>query len=172
VAILQLAAAFLWSWIVIPAERLVAVVTERPDMSAYHHLVTANWAPIAVVTAYVALTLGMFWRTQSLVPEVDRKRALLFVTSALGIYAVGNTWFVQLVAYALWPYVRKQEAYAYHIAWWHSIWGVLFVPAGVVLVGSILMLRVRPNGVPQQAGQVGLRLQLLVISSQQHGSAR
>ena len=159
-AILQLAVAGLWSSIVIPVERLVAIVGDRPD--TYRHLITANWVLIALVTAYAALMLGMFWRTHSLVPEVGRKRSLLFVTSALGMYAVGNIWFVQLVSYALWPYVGKQEAYAYHIAWWHSIWGVLFIPAGVVLVGSILMLRVRPNGVSRQAGQVGFGLQLLV----------
>jgi len=147
---------------VIPAERLAAIVAESPDTSAYRHLISANWVLVAVLTAYAVLTLGMFWRTQSLVPEVARKRSLLFITSALGMYAVGNIWFVQLVSYALWPYVGKQEAYAYHIAWWHSIWGVLFIPAGVVLVGSILMLRLRPNGVSRQAGQVGFGLQLVV----------
>jgi hypothetical protein len=160
--ILQFAAGFLWSWVVIPTEHLVAVVAGRPDTSAYRHLVAANWLVIAVVTAYAALALGMFWRTQSRVPRMGRKRGLLFVTSALGMYAVGNIWFVHLVSYALWPYVGKQEAYAYHLAWWHSIWGVLFIPAGAVLLGSIAMLRVRPDGVSRQTGQVGLGLQLLV----------
>jgi hypothetical protein len=161
-AILQLVAGFLWLRIVIPAERLVAAVAGRPDTPAYRHLVSANWLLIAVVTAYAALTLGMFWRSQPLVTRMDRKRSLLFVTSALGMYAVGNIWFVQLVSYALWPYVGKREAYAYHIAWWHSIWGVLFIPAGVVLLGSIAMLRIRPDGVSRHTGQVGFGLQLLV----------
>jgi hypothetical protein len=160
--ILQLAAGFLWSWVVIPAERLVAMVAGTQDTPVYRHLVSANWLLIVVVTAYAALTLGMFWRSQSLVSGMGRKRGLLFVTSALGMYAVGNIWFVHLVSYALWPYVGKQEAYAYHIAWWHSIWGVLFIPAGVVLVGSIAMLRVRPDGVSRQTGQAGFGLQLLV----------
>lgn len=160
--ILQLAAGFLWSWVVIPAERLVAMVARTQYVPVYRHLVSANWLLIVVVTAYAALMLGMFWRSQSLVSGMGRKRGLLFVTSALGMYAVGNIWFVHLVSYALWPYVGKQEAYAYHIAWWHSIWGVLFIPAGVVLVGSIAMLRVRPDGVSRQTGQLGFGLQLLV----------
>jgi hypothetical protein len=144
-AILQLVAEFLRSWVVIPAERLVAAVAGSPDTPEYRHLIAANWLLIGVVTAYAALALGMFWRIQPLVPGIGSKRSLLFITSALGIYAVGNIWFVHLVSYALWPYVGKQEAYAYHIAWWHSIWGVLFIPAGAVLLGSIVMLWVRPT---------------------------
>ena len=161
-AILQIAAGFLWLRVVIPAERLVAVVAGTQNSPAYRHLISANWLLISVVTAYASLTLGMFWRSQSPVSGMGRKPGLLFVTSALGMYAVGNIWFVQLLSYALWPYVGKQEAYAYHIAWWHSIWGVLFVPAGVVLVGSIAMLRLRPEGVSRKTGQVGFGLQLLV----------
>ena len=161
-AILQLLAEFLRSWVVIPAERLVAAVAGNPDTPEYRHLIAANWLLIGVVTAYAALALGMFWRTQPLVPGIGSKRSLLFITSALGMYAVGNIWFVHLVSYALWPYVGKQEAYAYHIAWWHSIWGVLFIPAGVVLLGSIVMLWVRPDGVSRHTGQAGFGLQLLV----------
>lgn len=160
--ILQLASGFLWLRVVIPAERLVAVVAGTQDTLAYRHLASASWLLIAVVTAYACLTLGMFWRSQSLVFGMGRKPGLLFGTSALGMYAVGNIWFVQLVSYALWPYVGKQEAYAYHIAWWHSIWGVLFIPAGAVLLGSIAMLRVRPDGVSRQSGLVGFGLQLIV----------
>ena len=161
-AILQLAAGVLWLRVVIPAERLVAAVAGTQDTLAYRHLVSASWLLTAVVTAFAVLTLGMFWRTQPLVSGIGRRRGLLFVTSALGMYAVGNMWFVQFVSYALWPYVGKQEAYAYHIAWWHSIWGVLFVPAGAVLLGSIAMLRVRPDGVSRQSGLFGFGLQLIV----------
>jgi hypothetical protein len=161
-AILQLAAGFLWLCLVIPAERLVSSVAGAQDTPAYRHLVSANWLLIAVVTACAALMLGVFRRSQSLVSGMGRNWTLLFVTSALGMYAVGNIWFVHLVSYALWPYVGKQQAYAYHIAWWHSIWGVLFIPAGIVLAGSIAMLRVRPIGVSRGTGRVGFGLQLLV----------
>ena len=160
--ILQLAAGLIWLRVVIPAEHMVAVVAGMKDTPAYSNLIAANWALITVVTAYAVLMLGMFWRTQSPGPDPARKRGLLFVTSALGMYAVGNIWFVQLVSYALWPNVGKQEAYAYHIAWWHSIWGVLFIPAGVVLLGSIAMLRVRPAGVSRHTSRVGFGLQLFV----------
>jgi hypothetical protein len=161
-SLLQIAAEFIWLWMVIPAERLVAADAGSPETTAYRHLIAAEWILISVVTAYAALTLGMFLRTQPLVRGTGRKRSLLFMTSALGMYAVGNIWFVHLVSYALWPYVGKQEAYAYHIARWHSIWGVLFVPAGVVLLGSIAMLWVRPEGVSRPTLQVGFGLQLFV----------
>lgn len=161
-AILQLAAGFFWLWVVIPTERLSAENAANPETSAYRHLISSNWILIAIVTAYAALTLRMFWRAQSQASVMDRKRALLFITSALGMYAAGNMWLVHFVSYGLWPYVGRQEAYAYHIAWWHSIWGVLFVPAGVVLLGSIAMLWVRPEGVSRRSGRAGVGLQVVV----------
>jgi len=159
---LQLVAGFLWLLIVTPAERLLAVVAGAQDTPAYRQLISANWLLIGVVTASAALMLGAFRRSQPRVSGMGHNRTLLFVTSALGMYAVGNIWFVHLVSYALWPYVGKQQAYAYHIAWWHSIWGVLFIPAGIVLAGSIAMLRVRPIGVSRRTGRAGFVLQLLV----------
>ena len=160
--LLQAAAEFVRSLMVLPNERLVALVSGWPDTPAYRQLISGNWLLVSVVTAYAVLTVWMFWRTLSPVSVMVRKRRLLFVTSALGLYAVGNIWFVHLVSYALWPYVGKKEAYVYHIAWWHSIWGVLFVPAGVVLLGSIAMLWIRPDGVSHRTGRLGFTLQLLV----------
>jgi hypothetical protein len=160
--LLQAVAELVRSVIVRPQERLVALAAGEPGTPEYRQLIAGNWFLVSAVTAYAALTIFMFWRTLSPVSVMARKRRLLFATSALGLYAVGNIWFVHLVSYALWPYVGKQEAYAYHIAWWHSIWGVLFIPAGVVLLGSIAMLWIRPDTVSRRTGRLGFALQLLV----------
>jgi hypothetical protein len=159
---LQLAVEFVRSFLLSPLERHVALLLGQPDVPAYRQLVAANWLLICLVTAYAMFALWMLLRTLSLQSSITRSRRLLFATSALGLYAVGNIWFVQLVSYRLWPYVRKQEAYAYHIAWWHSIWGVLFIPAGVVLLSSLAMLWIRPDGVSRRTGRLGFALQLVI----------
>jgi hypothetical protein len=87
---------------------------------------------------------------------------LLAVTAAFSFYSVGNIWLVQLSSYRLWPYVGKAEFHAYHIAWWRSIWGVIFIPAGVVFLGSLLMLWRRPPGVPAWAAWLGFALQVML----------
>lgn len=46
---------------------------------------------------------------------------------------MGQIWLVQLSSYPLWAYVGAHEFHAYHIAWWHSIWGPIFIPAGLAL---------------------------------------
>ena len=159
---LQAGIEFVRSFLLLPAERHIALLLGQPEASTYGRLIVTNWFLVSMVTAYAILALWMLSTTLAPIPAIIRGRQLLFVTSALGLYAVGNIWFVHLVCYGLWPYVGKQEAYAYHIAWWHSIWGVLFVPAGIVLLGSIAMMRIRPNGVPRSTAWIGLDLQLLV----------
>jgi hypothetical protein len=159
---LQMAVEFVRSFLLSPLERQVALLSGQPDVPAYRQLIAANWLLICLVTAYAMLALWMLSRTLPLPSSIARGRRLLFVTSALGLYAVGNIWFVQLVSYRLWPYVGRQEAYAYHIAWWHSIWGVLFIPAGAVLLGSLAMLWIRPYGVSRKTGRLCFALQLVI----------
>jgi hypothetical protein len=89
---------------------------------------------------------------------------LLLITAALSFYGVGNIWLVQLSSYRLWPYVGRREFHNYHVAWWRSIWGVIFVPAGLVFLGSLLMLWRRPDGVPAWAIWSGFALQLLLYA--------
>src|SRR5260370_37443962 len=155
---LQLAVEFVRSFLLSPLERHVALLLGQRDVPAYRQLIAANWLLICLVTAYAVLALWML----SLPSSIDRGRRLLFATSSLVVYAVGNIWFVQLVSYRLWLYVGRQEAYAYHIAWWHSIWGALFIPAGAVLLGSLAMLWIRPDGVSRKTGRLGFALQLMI----------
>ena len=56
---------------------------------------------------------------------MNRNQWLLLATCALSLYSVGNIWPVQLSSYRLWKYVGPREFHAYHLAWWHSIWGVI-----------------------------------------------
>jgi hypothetical protein len=55
----------------------------------------------------------------------DELEWLLLVTCALGLFGVGQIWLVQLSSYRLWSYVGEREFAAYHLAWWHSVWGVV-----------------------------------------------
>jgi hypothetical protein len=158
---LQAAIVLVRSFWLRPLEQHIALLSGQSNDSAYGHLIAANSLLIGLVTSYAVLALWMWSRTVGPATLKTRRRSLLFVTFALGLYAVGNVWLVHLVSYRLWPYVGKQKAYAYHIAWWHSIWGVLFVPAGVVLLGSLAMLWIRPEGVSRSTGRVAFALQVL-----------
>ena len=88
---------------------------------------------------------------------------LLLGTCALSLYGVGNIWPVQMSSYRLWRYVGPREFSAYHLAWWHSIWGVILAPAVLVCVGAILMLWWRAPGVPSWAPRVGIALQAALV---------
>src|SRR5215470_9245161 len=130
-----------------PADQHTVAAAGGLNLPAYESLVTGNWVRVALVTAYAILNYwmlaGILWPQSA----VTRGRWLSVITSGLGLYAVGNVWLVQLVCYRLWPFVGRGEAFGYHLAWWHSIWGVLFVPAGLVFLGATALLWLRPFGV-------------------------
>ena len=94
---------------------------------------------------------------------MNRNQWLLLATCALSLYSVGNIWPVQLSSYRLWKYVGPREFHAYHLAWWHSIWGVILAPAVLVFFGALLMLWWRVPGVPRWAAWAGLALQIALV---------
>jgi hypothetical protein len=94
---------------------------------------------------------------------MNRSQWLLLATCALSIYSVGNIWPVQVSSYRLWQYVGPREFHAYHLAWWHSIWGVILAPAGLVFFGALLMFWWRAPGVPRWAVGVGFGLQMALL---------
>lgn len=93
---------------------------------------------------------------------VTRSQWLLAVTALSAVYGVGQVWLVQLSSYHLWSLVGPGEFEAYHWAWWRSIWGPVMVPAGVVVIGSILMLWLRPPGVPSWAVWLGFTVEISI----------
>ncbi len=92
-------------------------------------------------------------------------RWLLLIVSALSWYATGQIWIVQMSCYPLWPKVGQREFAGYHLAWWHSIWGVIFLPAGLLLAGAIGLLWLRPPGVNSGLLWAGLGLQIALYVS-------
>jgi hypothetical protein len=93
---------------------------------------------------------------------LNRSQWLLAVTALLAVCGVGQVWLVQLSSYHLFAFVGPREFEAYHWAWWRSIWFPVMVPTTVVFTGSILMLWMRPAGVPGWAVWLGFTLEILI----------
>jgi hypothetical protein len=94
---------------------------------------------------------------------MNANRWLLYGACALGLYAVGQVWLVQLSSYRLWPLVGKKEFHAYHAAWWRSIWGVILAPSAVLTLSTALMLWRPAPGVPGWATWAGCALQAALV---------
>lgn len=142
-------------------ERNVAAPTGGLNLSAYQQLMAANWLRIILVTAYAVLTFWMLTCSLWTGRSIARGQWLLLVTSALALFGVGNVWLVQLVCYRLWTLVGQREAFSYHIAWWHSIWGILFGPSTIVVLGAVALLWMRPFNVNGKLAWLGLSLLVL-----------
>lgn len=92
----------------------------------------------------------------------SRNQWLLIVTVLLSLYGAGQVWLVQVSSYRLWAHVGAPEFAAYHLAWWRSIWFVVLAPAGLVFLGALLMLWMRPEGVPSSWLWWGFALECLL----------
>jgi hypothetical protein len=147
-----------------PLDRNAVAVAGGLNAPAYEKLIWANWARIALLTGYALLVFWMLIRGFFPQTALTSGRLLLLGTSALGLYAVGNVWLVQLVCYRLWAHVGQTEAYGYHIAWWHSIWVVLFVPAGLLFLGALVLPWVHPPGVVDRFLWLGFVLQVITAA--------
>ncbi len=77
-------------------------------------------------------------------------KLLLLLNLALCFVGVGQIWLVQMSSYPLWAYVGVKELHDYHIAWWHSIWIPVFVPASLSIICTIGLFWFRPLIVPRK----------------------
>jgi len=154
----QVVAQFVTAIWLSPLDRSVVAATGGLNLSAYQELMVANWLRIILVTVYAVLTYWMLTCSLWTGNSFARGQWLLLITSALALYAVGNVWLVQLVCYRLWAQVGQREAFNYHIAWWHSIWGVLFGPSAIVVLGAVALLWMHPSNVNGKLSWLGLSL--------------
>jgi hypothetical protein len=95
---------------------------------------------------------------------MQRKHLLFFVTSILTIWNAALIWMTQVLCYPLWPMVGSAEFHNYHLAWWHSVWWT-FLPAGLALLGSILLLFRRPPYFPRGAAMVAAGAQIVTLAA-------
>jgi len=91
-------------------------------------------------------------------------KGVLLLTLALSFYNVGIIWLMQVHVYPLFKLVGEDEWTAYHTAHWHRIWGVVFVPAGLTLLGTILLMFFRPEGVSGWSFWLGLGIQVVLYA--------
>jgi hypothetical protein len=79
------------------------------------------------------------------------KKWILLLNLAFSMIGAGQVWLVQLSSYRLWAFVGPHEFHSYHIAWWHSIWFPLFIPAGLAIICTIGLFWFRPAAVPRSS---------------------
>lgn len=93
------------------------------------------------------------------------KHLLFFTTALLTVWNAALIWMTQVMCYPLWPMVGSANFHDYHLAWWHSVWWT-FIPAGLALIGSVLLLFRRPRYFPRWAafGAVAAQLAALIVT--------
>lgn len=89
---------------------------------------------------------------------------VLAITLALSFYNVGVIWLMQMHVYPLFGLVGEDEWTGYHTMHWHRIWGVVFVPAGLTLLGAVLLVFFRPEGAPGWSLWLGLGVQVALYA--------
>jgi hypothetical protein len=92
------------------------------------------------------------------------KQLLFFVTAILAIWNAALIWMTQVLCYPLWPMVGPAQFHDYHLAWWHSVWWT-FVPAGLALIGSIILLFRRPEYFPRWAARLAAGAQIVTLAA-------
>jgi hypothetical protein len=160
---LQLALSLLtvlwWS----PSTSSIATPDGSLNLAVYARLMHSHWLRVAMVTVYAVLACWMLSR--SLWPQHGKLQVnqwVLLGAIALGYYGVGQIWLAQLLCYRLWPQVGRSAFFAYHIAWWHSIWIVIFVPSGLAFLAALVLPWLRPPGVSVRLLWAGLGVQVLL----------
>jgi hypothetical protein len=92
-------------------------------------------------------------------------RWILLLTLVASFYNVGTIWLMQVLIYPLWGFVGGNEWASYHAAHWQKIRYVVFVPAGLALVGAVLLIFSKPADIPVWSVWPGLGLQVAMYAA-------
>jgi len=167
----------LWIWLILqaavvaltffgwaPSEVQLTTADGSLNLTAFAQLARMHWLLVALVTIYASLCWWMLGR--NLLPSgpgpVQVKGWLLLLTVAFALVGVFQVWMVQTLCYKVWPHVGRSAFYDYHLAWWHSIWTVIFIPAGMTLIGILALLRWRLPQTDVRLVWAGVGLQILL----------
>jgi hypothetical protein len=134
------------------------------NLAAYARLMHSHWLRVAMVTIYAVLACWMLscglWPQQHSRPQVSQW--VLLGAVAFGFYGIGQIWLVQSLCYRLWPQIGRSDFFGYHMAWWHSIWIVIFVPSGLAFLGALALPWLRPPEASLRLLWAGLGVQVLL----------
>src|SRR6266446_7032984 len=90
---------------------------------------------------------------------MSKKWWLLLTTAILSVWNAGIVWFTQIAVYPLWPLVGARQFHDYHLTWWHDMWPS-FVPVVLMLLCSLALVWVRPEGISRTLLWIGVLLQV------------
>ncbi len=147
-----------------PSASRIATPDGSLNFEVYARLMHSHWLRVAMVTVYAVLISWMLSR--NLWPQklgsLQTSQWVLLSAFVFGFYGVGQVWLAQSLCYRLWPQVGKAAFFAYQIAWWHSIWIVIFVPSGLAFLAALALPWLRPTGASVRLLWVGLGVQVLL----------
>jgi hypothetical protein len=167
----------LWTWLALQTAIVAltfcwwtpsAAQLTAPDGSlnlvVFAQLKRSHWLRVALTTIYASICWWVLGHTPWLTRQGPSRADhwLLLLTVAFAFYGVGQIWMVQMLCYRVWPYVGESSFYDYHVAWWHSIWTVIFIPAGLTLIGSVALLCWRPPQTDMRLVYIGVGCQALL----------
>jgi hypothetical protein len=91
------------------------------------------------------------------------RRHLLLVVLALAWYNVGTIWAHEVDIFRSWRLIPSAAFPAVQAAHWRKLPYWVFVPVGLTLVGSVVLVWVHPSAAPQWAATVNAVCQLLSL---------
>lgn len=95
---------------------------------------------------------------------MDVRETVLLGTVAVTMFNVGVIWLTQRVVYPVWTLVGEHEWRAYHDAHKRRLPGTVFVPHGLGIVGSALLVGWPPDRVAVWLVWLGLALPITMVA--------
>jgi hypothetical protein len=94
---------------------------------------------------------------------MNKAQWVLLATLVASFYNVGTIWMVHF-GWRLWPLVSPSDFGAYHLGWWAMIKPFIFPVAAVALLGSVVLIWWRPEGVTAVPVWLNVGLQLFTAA--------